>query len=103
MSQLAKNIAGSDEFSQAASNDVKAKSPSIDMQKGDLTLKEAFSEINIDWWTLDEALSFLEISVTEFRKKAISNGFCSSKDFDKYQKFPFSLIRALDNGHWMID
>ncbi len=103
MSRLTKKIVGSGEFSHVAPVGVKARSPSIDMQKGDLTLKVAFSDINIDWWTLDEALSFLEISVTEFRKKAISNGFCSSKDIDKYQKFPFSLIRALDNGHWMID
>ena len=81
----------------------KVKPTPIFNEKEVYTHEEVFGDVNIEQFSLEDALEILDFSEAEFREQLDARGFCQTKDFDKNGKFPVEWISALDTLKWIVD
>ena len=61
------------------------------------TLDEIYGDVANNTYSLEEALEILKISKSKFKERSLDRGFCTTKEFDNIDEFPFEWVWYIDN------
>ena len=103
MTKLLENSLGYFQTCQIGNSKSRVGLLSLLEEKENYTMEEVFGDIDNELFTLEEALSYLEITESEFEELLISGGHCVAGEFKKSQKYKVKLIQSLDTKGWMLD